>query len=41
MRDSYERYREYQGNRCEYEMEQFTAPIVGILWGQSKEKCCK
>lgn len=32
MQDSYERYREYQGNRCEYEMEQFTAPIVGILF---------
>ena len=29
MQDSYERYR---GNRCEYEMEQFTAPIVGILF---------
>ena len=32
MQDSYERYREYQGKRCEYEMEQFTAPIVGILF---------
>lgn len=32
MQDSYERYREYQGNRCKYEMEQFTAPIVGILF---------
>jgi hypothetical protein len=32
MQDSYERYREYQGNRREYEMEQFTAPIVGILF---------
>jgi hypothetical protein len=32
MQDSYERYREYQGNRCGYEMEQFTAPIVGILF---------
>ena len=21
-----------KGNRCEYEMEQFTAPIVGILF---------